>query len=103
MIHHTCAAVGRDTLVVGIHLLSELDDQRQLVGLHESQNVFFGHLSLKGVTAFIELQEDIQRQTSSAPVVCWQTPVIDSPQTHQYPINLQLVNEPGSKWSFIKG
>lgn len=42
----------------GCYLLSELNDQRQLVGLDKSQDVFFGHLAIKGIAPFIELQKD---------------------------------------------
>lgn len=37
------------------YLLSELDDQRQLVGLDESQEFFFGQLSVKGIAPLIKL------------------------------------------------
>lgn len=37
------------------YLLSELNDQRQLVGLDKGQEVLFGHFPIKGVTPFIEL------------------------------------------------
>lgn len=37
------------------YLLSELNDQRQLVGLDEGQEVLFGQLSIEGIAAFIKL------------------------------------------------
>lgn len=37
------------------YLLSELDDQGQLVGLDEGQQVSLAQLSVKGVTTLIEL------------------------------------------------
>lgn len=37
------------------YLLSELDDERQLVGLDKIQEVLFGHLAFKSVVTFIEL------------------------------------------------
>lgn len=37
------------------YLLSELDDQRQLVGLDKSQEVLFGQLSIKCIAPFIKL------------------------------------------------
>lgn len=39
----------------GPYLLCELDDQRQLVGLDESQEVFFGQLSIEGIAPFVKL------------------------------------------------
>lgn len=39
------------------YLLSELDDQRQLVGLDKSQECFFRQLSIKGIAPFIKLQK----------------------------------------------
>ncbi len=43
------------TLLCSHYLLSELDDQRQLVGLDKSQEVFFGQLSIEGIAIFIKL------------------------------------------------
>ena len=39
------------------YLLGELDDQGQLVGLDEGQDVLLGHLSVKGVAALVELEK----------------------------------------------
>lgn len=39
-------------------LLGELDDQRQLVGLDESQQLLFGQLSVKGVASLVKLETE---------------------------------------------
>lgn len=44
------------TLVVS-YLLSELNDQRQLVGLDKHQKIFFGHLSIEVVASFVKLKK----------------------------------------------
>lgn len=46
-----------------LYLLGKLDDQRQLVGLHERQELLLGGLSIEGVAAFVKLQ----RQTEISP------------------------------------
>lgn len=38
------------------YLLSELDDERQLVGLDKIQEVLFGHLAIERVATFIKLE-----------------------------------------------
>lgn len=42
------------------YLLSELNDQRQLVGLDKGQKIFFGHLPIEGITPFIKLKTNEQ-------------------------------------------
>lgn len=42
--------------ITGGYLLSELNDQRQLVGLDKGQEIFFGHLSIELVAAFVKLK-----------------------------------------------
>jgi len=37
------------------HLLGELDDQGQLVGLDEGQDGLLGHFPIKGVAALVKL------------------------------------------------
>lgn len=37
------------------YLLSELDDQRQLVGLDKRQQLLFGELPVEGIAALVEL------------------------------------------------
>lgn len=49
-------SVGKRSTRGGPHLLRELDDQRQLVGLDERKKVLFGQLSVEGVAPFIKLQ-----------------------------------------------
>lgn len=39
-----------------MYLLGELDDQRELIGLDEVQEVLLGELAVERVTAFVELK-----------------------------------------------
>lgn len=48
-------SVERGNMGPSHYLLSELYDQRQLVGLDESQEFFFGQLSFKGIASLIKL------------------------------------------------
>lgn len=43
--------------ITGAYLLSELNDQRQLVGLDKGQKIFFGHLPIKVVASFVKLKK----------------------------------------------
>lgn len=45
-----------DVFAPNNYLLSELNDQGQLVGLDERQEVFFGELSIKSIASFIKLK-----------------------------------------------
>lgn len=59
----------------GRYLLSELNDQRQLVGLDKSQEGFFGQLSIKSIATLIKLeirwkQTDTIIQSAVACLIC---------------------------------
>lgn len=52
------------------HLLSELDDQRQLVVLDEIQQLLFGDLPIKVIPAFVKLWTERALSTEGGRATC---------------------------------
>lgn len=46
------------------YLLGELNDQWELIGLDEAQEVLFGELAIECVTAFVKLKDTKVRQVT---------------------------------------